>query len=219
MDRRPARGEESTGAGSETGAPAGASRINAAKGFRIQEPAPRGSGKLQGSRGTTSVAISSIDRFIFSLSSQSWPIIRTVPKPPVTSYSSCRRAVTVSGLPTMPTSSTMYSRVTSASGHGGVSLGQVDHVGDPQHAAEVHERVAEGPVQGVLARLGVGLADVDAARDPPSRRGPGPPVPPPPRPSQYISHCRVTLCGGAMLMLIGRNPRLPPGGGRHRLLP
>ena len=28
-------------------------------------------------------------------------------------------------------------------------------------------------------------------------------------PSQIISQCRLTLCGGAILMLIGRNPRLP----------
>ena len=65
-----------------------------------------------------------MERFIFALSSQSWPIISTVPKPPVTSYSSCRRAVTVSGLPTMAISSMKYSRVRSASDMSGSRFGR-----------------------------------------------------------------------------------------------
>ena len=34
--------------------------------------------------------------------------------------------------------------------------------------------------------------------------------PPSAAPSQYTSQCRFTLWKGAMLMLIGRNPRRPP---------
>ena len=111
----------------------------------------------------TSFAINDIERFIFALSSQSWPIISTVPKPPVTSYSSCRRLVyriwTADDGNLIDDVFARNVRI----GHLRIHLRQIQHIGDFEHAAKVHQRVGEGAAEGVLASLGIGLADVDAA--------------------------------------------------------
>ena len=48
-------------------------------------------------------------------------------------------------------------------GHLRIHLRQIQHIGDFEHTAKVHQRVGEGAAEGVLASLGIGLADVDAA--------------------------------------------------------